>query len=133
MRISSGALSLGPPAKKNESWMTVTGPFWFIDERADPKESYEQYRWLANDLGRVDRFKTLRIIAMSHCQMYSSGVTPYQKITRAIIDNNTYYTNSRVSMTHIINGMVGNIESHQETRSDQAALDITSVIDIANY
>jgi hypothetical protein len=40
----------------------------------------------------------------------SSGVVD----NASIINANTYYTNAGVSMTHLINGMAGNIESHSE-------------------
>ncbi len=49
----------------------------------------------------------------------------------SIVNNNTYYTNTGVSMTHIINGMAGNIESHSELSA--GILNITAVLDTKDY
>jgi hypothetical protein len=51
--------------------------------------------------------------------------------TASIVNNNTYYTNKGVSMTHIINGMAGNIESHSELSG--GVLNITAVLDTKHY
>lgn len=53
--------------------------------------------------------------------------------TSSIVNNNTYYTNAGVSMTHIINGMAGNIESHSTLDVGEATLNITAVLDFENY
>ncbi|KAL6825324.1 Metallo-dependent phosphatase-like protein [Trichoderma camerunense] len=50
----------------------------------------------------------------------------------SIINNNTYWTNPGVSMTHIINGAAGNIESHSTLDSDPL-LDITTYLDQTNF
>jgi hypothetical protein len=47
----------------------------------------------------------------------------------SIVNNNTYYINSGVSMTHIINGMAGNIESHSTLSADERILNITAILD----
>lgn len=52
--------------------------------------------------------------------------------TASIVDNNTYIANEGVSMTHIINGMAGNIESHS-TLGDDPLLNITNVLDDKHY
>lgn len=52
--------------------------------------------------------------------------------TSAIINNNTYIANEGKSMTHIINGMAGNIESHS-TLSGDPILPITAVLDDQHY
>ena len=49
----------------------------------------------------------------------------------SIINNNTYYTNPGVSMTHLINGMAGNIESHSTLSG--GILNITAVLDQTHY
>ena len=49
----------------------------------------------------------------------------------SVINSNTYMTNPGVSMTHIVNGMAGNIESHS-THSG-ALLPITAVLDQEHY
>jgi hypothetical protein len=49
----------------------------------------------------------------------------------SIINNNTYYTNPGVSMTHLINGMAGNIESHSTLSG--GVLNITAVLDQTHY
>jgi hypothetical protein len=51
----------------------------------------------------------------------------------SIVNNNTYYTNPGVSMTHIINGMAGNIESHSTLNPGQVPLNITAVLDDTHY
>jgi len=51
--------------------------------------------------------------------------------TASIINNNTYYTNPGVSMTHLINGMAGNIESHSTLTG--GVLNITAVLDQTHY
>ncbi|KAI9700554.1 MAG: hypothetical protein M1820_006708 [Bogoriella megaspora] len=49
-----------------------------------------------------------------------------------IVNNNTYYTGTGTSLTHIINGMAGNIESHSTLGSD-ALLNITTVLNQRDY
>jgi hypothetical protein len=51
----------------------------------------------------------------------------------SIIDNNTYYTNPGVSLTHVINGMAGNIESHSTLDAGDEPLNITAVLDFQHY
>jgi hypothetical protein len=51
----------------------------------------------------------------------------------SIVNNNTYYTNPGVSMTHIINGMAGNIESHSTLDAGESTLNITAVLDFQHY
>ncbi|RFU33816.1 hypothetical protein B7463_g2499, partial [Scytalidium lignicola] len=53
--------------------------------------------------------------------------------TGSIIDNNTYYTNSGKSITHIVNGMAGNIESHSTLSEDEGILNITATLDQIHY
>ncbi|KAL1837212.1 hypothetical protein VTK73DRAFT_4759 [Phialemonium thermophilum] len=45
----------------------------------------------------------------------------------------TYYTNPGRSMTHIINGMAGNIESHSTLAPGRGVLNITAVLDQEHY
>ncbi|OBT67459.1 hypothetical protein VE03_03049 [Pseudogymnoascus sp. 23342-1-I1] len=49
----------------------------------------------------------------------------------SVIDKNTYRTNAGVSMTHIINGMAGNIESHSILSG--AIQPKTAVLDMTHY
>lgn len=56
----------------NETYVTDSGPFGYINGNYTDNESYEQYHWLKNDLAKVDRKKTPWIIAMTHRPMYSS-------------------------------------------------------------
>lgn len=51
----------------------------------------------------------------------------------SIVNNNTYTTNAGKSMTHIINGMAGNIESHSEFSSGQGLTNITAVLNTKEY
>lgn len=50
----------------------------------------------------------------------------------SVVDNKTYYADNGRSMTHIINGMAGNIESHSTLGSGKL-LDVTAVLDDQNY
>ncbi|KAF1734278.1 Acid phosphatase [Beauveria bassiana] len=157
--------------KANETYITGSGPFGTVDGDITKKESYEQYKWLQNDLAKVNRTKTPWVIAMSHRPMYSSQVSGYQQHMRnafedlflkygvdaylsghihwyertfplsrngtidksAIINNNTFYANEGVSITHIINGMAGNIESHAELSKAKKPLGITAIFDQTHY
>ena len=47
-------------------------------------------------------------------------------------DNGTYYTNPGTSITHIINGMAGNLESHS-TLAEDKILNVTAVLDQKHY
>jgi acid phosphatase len=49
------------------------------------------------------------------------------------VNKNTYHTNAGKSMTHIINGMAGNIESHSEFSSGQSLTNITAVLNTKEY
>jgi hypothetical protein len=53
--------------------------------------------------------------------------------TPSIVNNNTYYTNPGVSITHIINGMAGNIESHSTLDPGEAVKPLTAVLDRDHY
>lgn len=52
--------------------------------------------------------------------------------TGAVVDNHTYYANPGKSITHIINGAAGNIESHSTLDGDAVA-DFTQVLDFEHY
>lgn len=153
---------------ENQTFITDSGPFGYINGSWKDNKAYEQYQWLSADLAAVNRTKTPWVIAMSHRPMYSSEVASYQRNVRnawealmlqhgvdayfsghihwyerlfplganqtidtaSIVNNNTYYTNPGKSMTHIINGAAGNIESHSTTNT---TLNITAVLDQKNY
>ncbi|KAF8855510.1 Metallo-dependent phosphatase [Acephala macrosclerotiorum] len=53
--------------------------------------------------------------------------------TSSIINNNTYYTNPGTSITHIINGMAGNIESHSVLDAGESTLPLTAFLDFEHY
>jgi hypothetical protein len=53
--------------------------------------------------------------------------------TSNIVNNNTYYTGNGKSLTHVINGMAGNIESHTTLDSDEPILNITQVLNQKDY
>ncbi|OOF93875.1 hypothetical protein ASPCADRAFT_407369 [Aspergillus carbonarius ITEM 5010] len=53
--------------------------------------------------------------------------------TAAIVNNNTYYAHNHKSVTHIINGMAGNIESHSEFSDGQSLTNITALLDKVHY
>lgn len=52
--------------------------------------------------------------------------------TASVVNNNTYVTNPGVSITHIVNGMAGNIESHSTITTDEI-LNITAVLDQTHF
>lgn len=155
---------------RNETFVTDSGPFGYINGSWKDNKAYEQWNWLKNDLESIDRSKTPWVIAMSHRPMYSSEVSSYQPNIRnafqkllmdnnvdaylaghvhwyerlwpltsngtidhaAIIDNNTYHVNEGISMTHLINGAAGNVESHS-TLPWNETLDITAVLNQHYY
>lgn len=51
----------------------------------------------------------------------------------AIKDNYTYYVNEGSSLTHLINGAAGNLESHSTLSDGEKPLNITNVLDYENY
>lgn len=51
----------------------------------------------------------------------------------SVVNNNTYWTNPGTSMTHIINGMAGNIESHSGLATGAPVLNLTAVLDFTHY
>jgi len=51
----------------------------------------------------------------------------------SIVNKNTYYTGAGKSLSHITNGMAGNIESHSTLSSNEPILSITAVLDQVNY
>lgn len=53
--------------------------------------------------------------------------------TASIVNKNTYRVNTGKSMTHIVNGMAGNIESHSELSSSQRLTNITALLDTKHY
>jgi acid phosphatase len=53
--------------------------------------------------------------------------------TASVVNNHTYVANPGVSITHIINGMAGNIESHSTLSASQSILNITAVLDQQHY
>jgi len=53
--------------------------------------------------------------------------------TASIVNNNTYKVNEGKSITHIVNGMAGNIESHSELSTGESILNITAVLDTKHY
>ncbi|KAG5803551.1 hypothetical protein H9Q74_012958 [Fusarium xylarioides] len=57
---------------RNETHITDAGPFGYIDGSIKDNKAYEQYQWLKEDLGKVDRCKTPWVIVMGHRPMYSS-------------------------------------------------------------
>ncbi|RAL08271.1 purple acid phosphatase family protein [Aspergillus homomorphus CBS 101889] len=154
-----------------ETFITDSGPFGAVDGSYKNTKNYAQYKWLQQDLAKVDRSKTPWVFVMSHRPMYSSAYSSYEKHVRdafeglllkygvdaylsghihwyerlyplganqtidtaSIINNNTYIANNGKSLTHIINGMAGNIESHSEFSKGQGLTNITAVLDTVHY
>ncbi|KAI1288680.1 acid phosphatase [Xylaria venustula] len=60
-------------------------------------------------------------------------ISPGQIIDKSsVVGNNTYYTNPGKSMTHLINGAAGNIESHS-TLNGAPISNVTNVLDYLHY
>lgn len=53
--------------------------------------------------------------------------------TASILNKNTYGTNAGKSMTHIINGMTGNIEDHSELRSGQSLANMAAMLNMKEF
>ncbi|KAL2864405.1 purple acid phosphatase family protein [Aspergillus lucknowensis] len=51
----------------------------------------------------------------------------------SIVNDHTYRANPGHSITHIVNGMAGNIESHSEFSDDEGLTKITAVLDTTHY
>lgn len=51
----------------------------------------------------------------------------------SVINNNTFYTNPGKSITHIINGAAGNVESHSYLDDGEAVADYTAFLDQEHY
>ncbi|KAK9234358.1 Metallo-dependent phosphatase-like protein [Lipomyces kononenkoae] len=153
-----------------ETYPTDSGPFGAIDGNYTVNQNYEQYKWLAQDLAKVDRTKTPWVIVMGHHPMYSSAHSSYMNNIRAafeglmlkyevdlflaghihwyerlyplgngtidtgaVLNDHTYRVNGGKSITHIVNGMAGNIESHSEFSSGESLTNITAVLDTKHY
>ncbi|OJJ99134.1 hypothetical protein ASPACDRAFT_43795 [Aspergillus aculeatus ATCC 16872] len=154
-----------------ETFITDSGPFGAVDGSYKDTKNYAQYKWLQQDLAKVDRSKTPWVFVMSHRPMYSSAYSSYQLNVReafeglllkygvdayfsghihwyerlyplganqtidtaSVVNNNTYIANNGKSITHIINGMAGNIESHSEFSDGQGLTNITAVLDTVHY
>ncbi|KAL3472038.1 Metallo-dependent phosphatase-like protein [Aspergillus californicus] len=51
----------------------------------------------------------------------------------SIINNHTYHANTGTSITHLVNGMAGNIESHSEFDAGEGLTPITALLDKTHY
>jgi hypothetical protein len=51
----------------------------------------------------------------------------------SVVDAHTYKVNEGKSITHLINGMAGNIESHSVLNAGQSPANITAVLDQSHY
>lgn len=157
---------------ETETFITDSGPFGEIeDDKIFDNTAYEQYKWLVDDLKKIDRTKTPFVIVMSHRPMYSTQTSSYQTNIRAaweevflkyevdvyisghihwyermfplgangtidrssIVNNNTYYTNPGKSITHIVNGAAGNVESHSLLAVGQSPAAFTALLDDTHY
>lgn len=149
---------------ENETYVTDSGPFGYINGSWRHAKSYQQLAWLADDLAAVNRTKTPWVFAMTHRPMYSSEVSGYEFAVRRafepillqykvdayfaghihwyeriwpmqmgrihtpdIVNSNTYVTGTGNSLTTIVNGMAGNIESHSSINPNKT-LNYTAVL-----
>lgn len=53
--------------------------------------------------------------------------------TSSIVNNSTFYTNPGKSITHLINGAAGNVESHSTLDEGEAWADFTVSLDYEHY
>ncbi|KAL4971748.1 Iron/zinc purple acid phosphatase-like protein C-domain-containing protein [Aspergillus desertorum] len=51
----------------------------------------------------------------------------------SVVNNHTYTTNSGRSMTHIVNGTAGNIESHSRFDEGEGLTEITAKLDRTHF
>ena len=65
-----------------ETYPTDSGPFGAVDGDQYDVTSYEQYKWLEQDLASIDRSVTPWVILMSHRPMYSSAFSKYMTYMR---------------------------------------------------
>ncbi|KAH9831315.1 acid phosphatase AphA [Teratosphaeria destructans] len=149
---------------ENQTFPTDSGPFGSINGSWRDPAAYQQIRWLADDLARVDRTKTPWVFAMTHRPLYSSEVAAYEThmrhafeqillrhrvdayfashihwyerlwplnnlsiVASDIVDDHTYHTGTGESVTYLVNGMAGNIESHSSLDASEI-LDYTAVL-----
>lgn len=149
---------------ENQTWVTDSGPFGYVDGNWTDNKAYEQLAWLEKDLKSIDRSKTPWVFAMTHRPMYSSEVSSYEEHIRNafeplllqykvdayfaghihwyeriwpmsnmsivhsdIVDNKTYFTGTGDSLTTLVNGMAGNVESHSSINASEI-LDYTAVL-----
>ena len=64
--------------KENETYVTNSGPFGYINGSYKVNENYEQWQWLKADLAAVNRTKTPWVFVYAHRPMYSTEVSSYQ-------------------------------------------------------
>lgn len=149
---------------ENQTYITDSGPFGYINGSWKDNEAYQQLAWLHDDLAAVNRTETPWIFAMSHRPLYSSELSSYEVnmrhafeplflkfnvdayfaghihwyerikpmnnlsvILSDIENENTYHTGTGKSLTTIVNGMAGNVESHSSI-NDSEILDYTAVL-----
>lgn len=156
---------------ENQTWVTDSGPFGAVDGSYDDNDSYEQLKWLKEDLASVDREKTPWLFVFAHRPMYASQVSSYQAHMRdafeslfleygvdvyhsghihyyerllplglnatidydSIVNNHTYYTNNGESMTYIISGQAGNVESHSTLDDGESPKPYSVMLDVTHY
>ncbi|KAF2774499.1 Metallo-dependent phosphatase [Teratosphaeria nubilosa] len=118
---------------ENQTFSTDSGPFGYINGSWKDNSAYHQIKWLADDLASVNRTKTPWVFAMTHRPMYSSEcerIWPMNNlsiVTSDIVNNHTYNTGTGKSVTYLVNGMAGNIESHSSINASKI-LNYTAVL-----
>jgi Calcineurin-like phosphoesterase len=70
----------------SQTYITDSGPFGAVAGSFNDSKSYTQYKWLDEDLAKVDRSKTPWVVVMSHRPMYSSAVSGYQTNIRTAFE-----------------------------------------------
>lgn len=64
--------------KENETFVTNSGPFGYINGSFKVNENYEQWQWIKADLAAINRTNTPWVFAYAHRPMYSTEVSGYQ-------------------------------------------------------
>ena len=141
---------------RNETYVTDSGPFGYINGSYKDVQAYEQWNWMKADLAAVNRTATPWVFAMTHRPFYSSETASYEVHIRNafepllieykvdayfaghihwyerikpmrnasivegdMISDNSYATGTGNSLTTLVNGMAGNIESHSSINTSK--------------
>lgn len=114
---------------EDQTFVTDSGPFGYINGSLKDNKSYQQLAWLAEDLASVNRTKTPWIIAMSHRPMYSSAVSSYQANLRRAFEG----TLLNAGVDAYLAGHIHYYERLKPLRSNNTGIDYSSIVSNNTY